>query len=205
MYKFKFLNKKFTINRKQQFMFSEETENTVRFDVTLKEQIENLGKRIGQLILKSYKDMEPVMGVYIFAKHGNGKSLLVRNIVENLEKVENTNVLPRMRKQKYTTYPVVQHIDYWQSPEIPIYNSKVVLSDNELLIAEWADNLKEEYYEPNRIEIELLKLEENENIDEKESFIMTLGDREENDGKRKIATIVGYGYGKNLVENLKNE
>ncbi len=189
-------------------MFPEESENAACYDITDIKETENLGKHLGKLITQSFKDDAPVKGLYLFGKIGIGKSILVKNIINSMEKNtdKEIDVARREDTRKYNmVYPNVLHNDYYSNRFSRFYESAPILNKNEMIIAEWADNLKDDFFDKDRIEIELLYLLPDESFSEKKTVLIRETKEMENPDVTRYATLIGYGNGIDVIEKLKFE
>lgn len=202
--------------RPDRLLFVQPEEGQARFNVAQKDKFHLLAEKIGRLVLKSWKDGQPVMHVGIFGRTHIGKSEFANAVFSQLEGAEGMSLKSRTRMERIeATFPKCFHVDYWQYEGIrkTAYLKNPQAAD-ELLISEWTELLAETELQADRIEVELLRTESEGDILKKYSemempFPAYPGFRfrpKFRQGKMFsifTATVAGYGKGIELVEELK--
>lgn len=202
--------------RPNRLLFVQPKEGQARFNVAQKDKFHLLAEEIGRLVLKSWKNGQPVMHVGIFGRTQIGKSEFANAVFSQLEGAEGLSLKSRTRMERIeATFPKCYHVDYWQYEGIrkAAYLKNPQAAD-ELLISEWTEMLAEQELQADRIEVELLRTESEGDILKKYSEMKTPFPAHPNArfiqkniyGKTFnvfTATVAGYGKGIELVEELK--
>lgn len=198
----------FALERDEKFMYSDDSENTFRVDITDKSNTEKLGKLIGNLIVETYNENNPLKAIYLTGVAKTGKTTLTENIMKSFSAPDDFTIDRKPKYQIYdNVYPKVHHIDYFAKRHLAKGINKESLNEDEFLIAEWPDALNPEQLEENRLEIECEIILENETITGKKLDFITRYihfDKEERSHTR-YATIIGYGNGIELLKKVKEQ
>lgn len=194
--------------RQSKFLFQTYFKNSIRYDITEQSDTKLLGQYLGKLFLESFKNNIPVKGMYVFGRIGMGKTVLSTAIINSFENTENLliDVKHRIDYRYYDTYPACHHIDYYRLGRNAFpYNERIQLKDNEMIIAEWSDNLIKRnklYFEKDRIDIELYHCFDKKNIC-RELSTPVFSKNITTEGSMRFASLIGYGNGVSIIKSLK--
>ena len=198
------------LTRQIQFLFEIYSEDTIRYDITEQSDTKLLGESLGKFFLESFKTGTPVKGMYVFGRIGMGKTVLSTAIINSFENTKDLliDVKHRVDYRYYDTYPACHHVDYYRfgRTNFPC-NEQIQLKENEMIIAEWADNLIKRnklYFEEDRIDIELYHCFDKKNIC-KELSTPVFNKNITAEGSMRFASLVGYGNGIQVIKKLKKD
>lgn len=197
--------------RKERFLFKEYSDETVRFDITDMNNTKLLGNVLGTAILKSFKDNIPVKGMYTFGRIGMGKTVLSTETIKSFENTEDLliDIKHRVIYRYYDTYPKCYHLDYYNYLRLDFpYKDRIILDSDSMIIAEWSEYVPKypiNYFEDNRIEIELFHCKDKKDIvTQRKTDILNFSTITE-EGTMRFASCIGYGNGIDLIKKLKME
>ena len=205
------VNKKILFPRRKRFLFKEYSVGLCRFNITQQDDTKILGSKIGLQVLSVFHNNIPIKGIYVFGRIGMGKTVLSTSIIKSFENTEDLliDIKHKVIYRYYDTYPKCYHLDYYSflRKDFP-WKEKIELKSDELIIAEWSDYLPKQpvnYFENDRIEIELFYC-----FDKKDIITQTKVDAINfneitADNSMRFASLIGYGAGIQLIENLKND
>lgn len=196
------------LGRKKRFLFKEYTDGTIRYDITDQNNTKILGKIVGQQILDSFKNNIPIKGLYVFGRIGMGKTVFSTEVIKNFESTEDLliDVKHKIQYRYYDTYPKCYHIDYYDFLHDFKWKEKIELKTDEMIIAEWSDFLPKRpinYFENDRIEIELYHCFNKKDICTQTKTKVLDFNEITKEGSMRFGTIIGYGNGIQIVENIK--
>ena len=195
------------LKRKQKFLFKENGIDTVRYDITKQSNSKVLGENLGIQILNSFKNNIPINGLYVFGRIGMGKTVLATAIINNFENTEDLliDIKHDIQYRYYDTYPKCYHLDYYSYRHKDFqWKNKIKLNSDEIIIAEWSEYLPINFFEKDRIEIELYHCYNKNDVYEKiKTRVLDFSEITSEDSLR-FASLIGYGNGIKIIENLKN-
>lgn len=198
------------LGRKPRFLFKEYSEGTIRYDITNQTDTKLLGKKIGSLVLQSFKSNLPVKGIYTFGRIGMGKTVLSTEIIKRFENTEDLliDVKHGVKYRHYDTYPQCWHIDYFDYFYDSRLKTKFDLKEDEMIIAEWSDYIPKRpvnFFENDKIEIELYHCFDKKDIVTKTRTKVLNFDTITSEGSMRFASMIGYGNGIAVIEALKKD
>lgn len=147
-------------------------------------QTDGIGHMLGSIVLQMFKEGHPVYGFYLYGFVGDGKSVLLKGMVNSFEDGEGFKGWRRHDHypKPTETYPSALHRDIWRAsmmnglrPAIP--------KDDEVLFVEWADLLPYDWMERDRIMIEF----------------------RQNEAETRTISFLGFGNGASAVQMLKEK
>lgn len=195
------------LKRKQKFLFKENNIGTVRYDITNQSNSKILGENLGLQILNSFKNNVPLKGLYVFGRIGMGKTVLATAVISNFENTKDLliDIKHRIQYRYYDTYPRCYHLDYYSYRRKDFqWKNKIELNSDEIIIAEWSEYLPSNYFENDRIEIELYHCYNKNDIYEKINTRVLDFSEITSEGSLRFASLIGYGNGIQIIENIKD-
>ncbi|MBO4317150.1 MAG: tRNA (adenosine(37)-N6)-threonylcarbamoyltransferase complex ATPase subunit type 1 TsaE [Mailhella sp.] len=171
------------------------------------EDTRRFGALLAEMLTESRRRGRPVKAVYFFGGLGAGKTTLAAAMARALPGGENAEAASPSFTicNEYPTEPAMFHVDFYRLGEGCSVPDEVQQTGDSVLVAEWAENLRDDEFEPDRIEIRLEPFS---------SGVLGSGDLSAENGaenldifqdtceKERSAAINGYGCGRMAAAEL---
>lgn len=186
--------------RKGIFLFKEAAEGMLRRATDTLDEIEELGERLGQAILQSFKDGRPIKGLYLYGHAGRAKEILLESVIRSFDNAEGLSFdwKEHRKIQSFNCRPAVRLVP--NNMFEPAIKGRHPLKEEEILISRWSGGSSEKEMEQNRIEVELLVAESEDEAKNRKAASL----HPKADNFHTFASLVGVGGGIAAVESLKS-